>query len=526
MINNIIYIPSNVPLFKFKCVSVETLLSVVKTFKNKANKNDNITTQVLKDSMDYMGFFWTSIINNSLRTGFVPNAWKISNIIPIPKIKNTFKAEEFRPINVLPIHEKLIECIVKNQLNEHIKNCNFLIETQSGFRERHSCETALNCVISSWKDALENGEIIISVFLDFKRAFETVDHEILLMKLKSYGIDGVENDWFRSYMENRKQQTNFENEISNCRENTYGVPQGSVLGPLLFILYINDIQNALENCKINLFADDALLTYSSKDYNSAVLKVNSDLKLIHTWLNANKLKLNINKTKFMTLSYKPVITRNVIAINDDAIEQVTTFKYLGVVIDNKLTFKDHIEKIIKKVSSNVGLLYRLSPKLTKSARLTIYQSVIKPHLEYCSSVLFLCNNCDVNKLQVLQNKAMRIILKRNRRSNVCVMLKDLNWLSVKQLIVFKVMLFIYKMRSGLLPNYLCTKIEYNYTIYNSRSLRNRENFRLPNLKKSASQNSVFYKGVKMFNLLPYNIKTAINVNQFKKLCKLYVTENY
>ncbi len=222
-------------------------------------------------------------INESLMSAFIPDCWKTSTIVPLKKVANTTKADELRPINMLPIPEKLLEVIVKDQMLKFIEDNDILFEIQSGFRKNHSCETALNFVLAGWKEDIEDGMFIVSVFLDFKRAFETINRSKLIKKLKKYGISGNALRWLRNYLFNRKQQTKIGETFSEKILNDLGVPQGSVLGPLLFILYINDLPKVLRHAKINLFADDALISVSSKNLEDAINKINEDLHAVWKW---------------------------------------------------------------------------------------------------------------------------------------------------------------------------------------------------------------------------------------------------
>lgn len=512
-------------VFSFECINVEYLMNIVNKFKNKANKGDLITAQVLKDSMDVVGFFFVDIINQSLNTGYVPNAWKLSIIVPIPKVKNTKEHSEYRPVNVLPIHEKLIERVVHKQMLHYLEENNILFFAQSGFRHGHSCETSINYLLATWKAEIEKGNFVIAVFLDFKRAFETIDRDILLLKMKRMGFSDMTINWFQDYLHQRYQKTTFNSSTSEKRLNNIGVPQGSVLGPLLFILYVNDIAVNLEYCTVNLFADDTLLSISSKSPSDAYLKMNSDLTKLSKWLKQNKLKLNIKKTKYMLIGGRKNLGEGyTVNIDGEVIEKVSNMKYLGVIIDDKLTFKEHACYISKKLSSKIGVMYRASKKLTYSAKLTVYRSFILPHFQYCSTVLFLCNECDLQKLQVQQNKVMRLILKCKRETNVKGMLTTLNWLSVRQLIYFNVLLLIYKMQNDLLPNYLCSNLLYIHQCHNLNT-RNKNKFKLPNFKKRLSKNNVFYKGLKMYNELPSNL-IECSINVFKEKLKVYVKTQF
>lgn len=512
--NVVISVRNEYDLFYLRPTNVLELSEIVKTFKNKSNKDDLITARVLKDSFDIVGYFFVTIINESFLTSIVPSAWKLSKITPIPKIPNTNKCANFRPINVLPIHEKLIECIVHKQLTAYLESRNCLINVQSGFRKNHSCETALNLVLASWIEDIEKGNNILAVFLDFKRAFETICRETLLRKLKRIGFSEMALNWTRNYLSDRYQQTTFKSATSEASINTNGVPQGSVLGPLLFILYINDIDQSVKHCKINLFADDTLLTLSSRNIATAVDNVNSDLSSLSYWLKSNKLKLNIEKSKFMIVTLRKIKFLNInVQIDGSSLERVTAYKYLGVILNDKLSFSEHVNHIVNTISSKIGVLYRAQNKLDIQSKLTVYKSFIQPHLNYCSSILFLCTKCDIKRLQIQQNKIMRLILKCKRDANIQTMLDKLNWPSVYQLILINVFILIYKVINNMLPRYLSSYVKYVHQCHD-RNLRNRHHIRLPNRTKRKTQNSIFYKGVYMYNSIPLNIKT-LNFKQFK-----------
>lgn len=514
-------IPEMDNIFKFNQVTLDELKQILMSFNNKFNKNDLLNVRVLKDIFDAIGYFYLDIINTSLNSGVFPNELKTSTIVPLPKVTNVRKAEDLRPINKLPIDEKLIECCVKSQLLKYIEDANILISTQSGFRQSHSCETALNLVLTSWKDEIQNNKYVYAVFLDFKRAFETIDRDILIKKLNKYGIRNTENKWFGDYLMNRKQRTCFNGSSSDELLNPYGVPQGSVLGPLLFILYINDINKVLKYCKIYLFADDALIMIAEKNSTEALCKLNHDLANIYSWLCANKLKLNVNKTKWMKIGKKDQLSQQVVLIDNSVIEQVTTFKYLGVLIDDRLSFSPHIEYTVKKVAKKIGYMSRTCYGMDRWTKTIIYQTIVAPYFEYCSSILFLCNQGDMNKLQILQNRAMRFILGRDRYTSKNEMLSDLQWLSVKQKTALNTLILIFKMKTGCLPDYLSSNMKIVAQTHGHET-RSRNNYKLPNYTKATTQNDLFYKGLKLFNSLPLEVKNANSMKDFRNRCGSYV----
>jgi hypothetical protein len=445
---------------KFSTINLNELQSIMQNIKNKTSGINNLNLNVIIDSFDVVGACFLDIINSSLQTGMVPEKWKKSTIVPIQKVSGTKKCEEFRPINILPAYEKVLESVVKTQLMNYLERNKILIDEQSGFRSTHSCETSLNLTLSAWKEMIEDNKIIVAVFLDFKRAFETIDRELLLRKMEQYGIKGAELSWFRSYLSNRSQETKFYEKISDAINVQLGVPQGSVLGPLLFILYINDIKNVLRYSKLNLFADDTLLYIAADTLDEAVNRMNDDLVSLFQWLAWNKLKLNVQKTKYMVITFKKNVPVDLfkVKIGDNDLECVKHMKYLGVVIDDKLKFNKNMEMLQKKISKKINFIRRLSSKLSKYSKITLYKAIILPHLDYCSSILFLANNSELSYLQKLQNRMMRTILRSRLDTPIRNMLETLNFLSVRQRVTYNTMVLLYKMEKNLLPDYLCSSL--------------------------------------------------------------------
>lgn len=508
--------------FRFQRISIDKVNEIAAEVKRKTNMGDLCNAATWFDSMEYIGFFFTSIINESLNLGMVPDKWKVSTIKPIPKIKNTQLPQEYRPINTLPTDEKIMEKYVKELLMRFVSENDILVEQQSGFRPMHSCETAVINLVDECRRNIDNGNKVIIVFLDLKRAFETVDRDKLLKKLYDYGIRGTEHDWFRSYLSNRKQKTYFGGELSDEIDIDIGLPQGSALGPLLFVLYINDIVNVKKFCDIFLFADDTALMIKAPTWEMAFRMINNDLKEIYNWLNENKLLLNVKKTKWMALDrVKMIDNEGEIRIGAEIIERVECIKYLGVHIDDQLTFSEHIDVTARNAAQKTNILFRLSKKLTFNTKKQIYMSIIAPIFEYCSTIIFSCDLEDIRRLQLIQNRAMRIILRRSRDSSRIQMLNDLRWLSIYQKLLFNVCIMIFKMKNGLVPKYLTDKLIYTRDVHEINT-RNKNDLRLPRVKTEAAKKSIYFEGVKIFNKLPSILKEEKNLQKFKRDCENHI----
>lgn len=461
------------------------------------------------------------IVNQSLNES-IPEDWKTTTIVPVPKVNRPKNADDYRPVNMLPTLEKLIETVVKNQLMTYIVRNDLLTKFQSAYRERHSCETALNLVLAKWMEIRATGDYILAVFLDLKRAFETIDRGRLIVKLKSFGFSPKAIAWFEGYLSNRSQKTRVNGHTSDSVRNDLGVPQGSVLGALLFILYINDLPSQLMNAFVNLFADDTLVYIHGSELDVLREQMNAELDKINHWLRLNKLKLNVNKTKVMVIGHSSSATAiNSILMDGEELEMVNSFKYLGVLIDHKLKFGDNVDNVCKKVAKKVGVLTRLARNLTIGARITIYKSIIAPHFDYCSTLLFVSQESAFDRLQKLQNRAMRAVLRCKKLTPVVNMLEALDWLSVRQRVYATTLAFIFKLKNGLLPQYLREMITFNAEMHGYHT-RSRNDFHLKNKTSASERNSIFHKGLILFNSLPVDLKGENSVMVFKRKLKQIV----
>lgn len=509
----------------FELFTYKELRKVVFALPNKGSP-DEITAEFLKNIYYSVEQPLLNMVNTSLELGKLPSKLKISTIIPVPKVTHVKEASELRPINMLVTIEKIIEKIVYQQLTRYIQENDILIVHQSGFRQGHSCETAVQNVLFDWKEQFDKGIIIGAAFLDLKRAFETIDRGRLIQKLEGYGIKGVALSWLIDYLRNRKQVTKVNGETSSEITNENGVPQGSTLGPLLFLIYINDIISAVKICQLHLFADDALLYFCSKDLRSLVDIINTELNNIVEWCNSNILKLNASKTKFMLIgnnrNYDDFNKNNYkIKIEGVQIEVIEKFKYLGIVIDKNLIFKDHAQYIINKITTNINFLSRVAPFLSQWSKITVYNTLILPHFTFAASILYMSNKNEIDRMQKLQNRAMRIILQVPRETPIKVMLNQLNWLSVPYYLEYQTLILIHKMKLSLTPSYLTTKLIFNADIHNYNT-RTRTDIRVTSKNKRRTEKSLFHKGIISYNELKETIKSCITINSFKSELKAFL----
>lgn len=505
----------------FKLLSLNKLRKIVMDLKNKSTSDDGLNIKLIKELFDVIGYPLLNLVNTSLSQGCMPSELKVSIIVPVPKVQIPSEPSEYRPINLLPVVEKIIEIAVSEQVREYVELNKIIYSGQNGFRDKHSCESALQFVCGKWRSDIGEGKVTLSVFVDLQRAFETIDRSRLLWKLRKYGIKSTALRWMASYLENRCHKTKVNNKISRSVDSIYGVPQGSVLGPLLFVLYINDISKVLTNSFVSLFADDTLISVSGHDLKEIVQTLNVELDILYDWLCVNKLKLNSTKTKCMLIGSKHNCQKYSendinVCIKNNKIEVVSEIKYLGVILDQQLTFSRNVDYLCKKIGEKIVFFYRISRNLSEWSKLLIYNTILSPHFNYCISLLISCSNEDISRLQILQNKIMRIILNCDKYTPILTMLKSLRWLSVRQNIDKANVTLIYKIRHKKLPEYL-----QNFLVTRSEKhrydIRSKDNYNIEFVRSSKLQKTLFSDGLRLFNALPDDMKDVRSVGLFTKL---------
>jgi Reverse transcriptase (RNA-dependent DNA polymerase) len=434
------------------------------------------------------------------------------------------------PRNKLPVCDKILEKAVKVQLEEYLENNKIFNEKQSGFRKNHSCETSLNCDIVNWKQKMEENKIVVLVSIDLKRAFETIDRDLFLKKCVRYGFDEKSADWFKSYLSDRTQQTKIGDSISEALDIGIGIPQGAVLSCECFTLFINDICGTTKFADLSLFADDTTLSIACDDLQDGICKMNEDLERIHKWLCANKLSLNVKKTKALIISRKKIKNQSdkiELSINGEKIEIVKSLKLLGIIIDDRLDWGDNTDYLCKKMLKKFYILKRCEKKLNCYSKILFYNSLVAPHIDYCTTILFMMNDSQISEVQKIQNRFMRLILKMPFRTHIKDMIDMLQWMTVKQRIHFNTLKFIHRMEIGELPEYLTSKLVKKKDVQRY-DLRRKNDFQLPNFTKDCTQDSLFYKGIQLYNQFKEKFRDELNSSRSKIKClmSLFVKENY
>ena len=322
------------------------------------------------------------LINESFETGIFPEKLKIAKVIPIFKKGLTSRKSNYRPISLLSVFSKLFAKLMHKRLYRFLEICEILCCMQFGFRTGHSTDHALVSLTETIKSSLDKNRYGCGIFIDLQKAFDTVNHELLLKKLEHYGIRGIALNWFYSYLSCRKQFVSVNGHSSSLREISCGVPQGSVLGPLLFLIYINDLPNSSQLLSFFLFADDTNIYYESNDLAILMRRVNKELKKLKLWLDSNKLAFNVDKTNFVLFHspHKKLSEYADLKIGKQFIQRTLYVKFLGVMIDEHLTWKYHTTELCKKLSRTAGIFFKVRHHVPLPTLICLYNSLFSSFL--------------------------------------------------------------------------------------------------------------------------------------------------
>ena len=428
--------------------NAEEIHTIIQTLKSSSPGYDKITLKILKRIFPIIAHPLTHLINLSLEHGTVPDEIKIAKVIPIFKSNDPTHLNNYRPISVLPIFSKLFERIMYNRLETHLTINNILSPQQFGFRKKHATSMAISLFTEKLYDTLDNHEFAIATFLDLSKAFDLINHNFLLQKLHHYGVRGIALDWFTSYLSNRKQFVQFNSSKSDMLNITSGVPQGSILGPLLFIIYINDIQEQCNSIHLTLFADDTSLIATGNDPRQTTQHLNTQLNKLQHWFSSNHLIINTSKTNFMVFSTKQsIINHNFsVQINNTNINRVYHTKFLGVIIDSKLKWQNHIMHIKNKISKTIGILLRARKTICNKLLLTLYNTLILPHFTYCISIWGKTYQKYTNHLTIIQKRIIRIIAHSTHLAHTAPLFQRFKLLTFEQLHTYHSLIFFYNAR--------------------------------------------------------------------------------
>ena len=494
----------------------------------KSTTDKNIPIKHLKETSDICCDILTEIINNEIKNNTFPDELKLADITPIHKRGDATRTKNYRPVSVLPPISKVFENFLQKQIYSHVQN--YLSPFLCGYRKGYSTQHALLSLIENWKLSLDRKGYGGSILMDLSKAFDTINYDLLLAKLHAYGFDESALKLIKSYLTNRWQRTKINTSFSSWSELLQGVPQGSVLGPLLFNIYINDLFFIIKQTNVCNYADDTTLYACNKSLNELLLSLEHDSMLAVRWFENNYMKLNEDKCHFIISGHK--YEHSWVKINENMIWESSNVKLLGVNIDSNLTFNDHESSICAKTGRKLTALRRLVTLLNLDHRRILMKSFIESQFNYCPLVWMFHNRTLNSKIDKLQERALRIVYQDNVSSFEELLKKD-NSARVHQRNLKTLATEIYKIKNNLSPQIIQDIFPQEKKIY---TLRNENHLTLSNPKSvSYGIESLRYLGPKIWNMLPDKLKQAASLSTFKaeiktwiptdcpcKLCKLYV----
>ena len=475
---------------------------------NKSMGPDGIPSIILKSLSNELCQPLSTIFNKSLSEGVVPKDWKCAEVTAIFKKGSKSDPGNYRPVSLTSIICKVLESFIRDQLMTYMEENNFFSDCQHGFRRHRSCVTQLLDAMNDFTELIENGDCIDSIYLDFRKAFDTVPHKRLINKLKAYGVNGPFLDWIESFLSNRKQRVKVNNSYSNYSSVKSGIPQGSILGPILFIIFINDLPDVVKSlCKI--FADDTKI-YNSHRKNSILQKdLLNLLKWSEIWqIHFNAIKCGVLHIGKKNLNHDYFIDENL----TNKLNSVTTEKDVGVIFSSNLKFDEHISNVVKKANSLTGLLKRSFVYLDKSMFNKLFKGIVRPHLEYANVIWHPNYKRQSIEIEKVQRRATKILKEINVLS-YSDRLKALNLPSLKYR----------RLRGDLIQAYkiihdIDNLNKENFFKFNCSCTRNSDLKLYKELTKSRSRSNFLPHRINdSWNSLSHNAKTAKDLTTFKIL---------
>ena len=527
--------------FSIPPIAVHEVGKFINSMHNKKSAGpDEINPKVLKLSLPHIVDSLTFIYNLCITKNTFPDELKKAKVIPIPKTKDLDDVNNYRPISLLSVLSKPLERHVHKHALEYLEKHSLLHPLQSGFRPRHSCHTALARLTDTWLSSMNNSEVTGAVFVDLRKAFDLVDHGILLRKLQLYFSEPSPKyvskspkalpprleatPFFKSYLTDRQQKVVVNGSSSSNSHVTRGVPQGSVLGPLLFCIFINDLPIHIKHDKLScdLFADDATLHTPDKHIETVNERLQTGLTEVSSWCDRNSMVLHPSKTESMVIATRqrhqlsPLVLN--LSVQNHAVVQVAEHRLLGVNVDNQMKWQSHVNKTCRTISRNIYLLSKLKPFVDIDARKMFYNAHIKTHIDYSSTLWDGCSDVHFKSINSLHRRAAKRIMPDDTLTTD-QKLKKLQLLPLNKHLLFNKAVLMFKIWNRTAPDYLCSLFERQVSYYSN----SRQSFRIPRPRIDIYRSSLAFSGASLWNGLPASVKSAGSLSNFKSSLIKYLT---
>lgn len=517
--------------FRFSYLNTDDVEKRLKSLGIKSNVDVlGFDAKLLSLSARILAPFVTKLFNASITMKVIPDDWKFARVSPIYKGKGDKKVlGNYRPISVITHIAKILEKEMQRQLLTYLVENEFITIDQSAYRQYHNTQTSLHRVVDDWIENICDGVLTGVCLLDIRKCFDTIDHHILLQKLEFYGIKNNEAAWFKSYLENRAQVVNLNGELSDKNYLSLGVPQGSVLGPILFMLYVNDLSRHVYLGSANLYADDTIIYCTG----NTIEEVNSKLQICinhaSQWYRGNRLVLNSEKSNTILISSRAKVKQYMeglsTELNEHLLEQTTSVDYLGVRIDHILSWDDHVSRLCKTLSFKVSRLARLRRSTPKSVLFKIYNSIIQPSIDYAITVWGHTTAANITKVQRIQNYAARILSGNFDYINCrgIDIVKNLGWMNIVERRRYFDCVLMFKCLHGLAPDYLANQFTFHSEISDRENVRfHPMDVYIPFPRLELFRNTFLYNGAVLWNDLPNGLKECTTLDAFKRGLKALI----